>query len=101
MTRAKKTNTAHRAVEYLLHHNFKLHWDYDPANPPPEDVRQLLKPYFELGDVEKMTTMLLTGYLVDAVRLDHVPKEEWSRSARGHVPRFHPPTCRLVRCDEE
>ena len=95
-----KTDTARRAVEYLLHHDFKLHWEYDPDDPPPEDVRQLLQPYFDMGEIETMTAMLLTDYLVGEVRLDHLPKAEWCRSAREHSPWSNSPTCRVVRGNE-
>ena len=92
-----KTGTARRAVEYLLHHDFKLHWDYDPADPPPEEVRQFLQPYFDDGEIEKTTSVLLCEYLVGELRWDHIPKEEWSRSARGDVPCSRSATCRVVR----
>jgi len=91
-----KADTARRAVEYLVQHDFKLHWDYDPADPPPEEIKRLLAPYFDDGEIERTTGMLLCNYLVGRLREDYVPQDEWSRSARGHAPHSRPPTCRVV-----
>jgi len=98
--RTSKADTARQAIDYLLKHDFKLHWDFDPADPPPEEVRQLLKPYFDDGEIEGTTAMHLCDYLVGELRWSYLPKAEWSRCTREHSPCSRPANCRVVRGDE-
>ena len=88
---------AQQAIDYLVQHDLVLPWDFDPANPPPEEVKRLLQPYLGDGEIERTTGALLCDYLVGELREDCLPRKERSRRL---APQSRPATCRVVRGDD-
>jgi hypothetical protein len=86
----RKADLAKRAIDYLVQHDFKLHWGYDPAEPPPEEVRRLLRPYLDDPEVELTTGALLCDYLVSRLR------EDWLLTGGQDRTSCSRPTCRVV-----
>ena len=50
--KANRADLAGQAIEYLTGHDFVLTWDFYATEPPPEEIRQLLAPYFADGEIE-------------------------------------------------
>ena len=91
---------AQEAVDYLVQHDFVLHWDYDAADPPSDEIKRLLAPYFADGEIELTTGAWLADYLVGCLQEEYLLKGKPSRSGQGHAPSSCP-AFRVVRGDED
>jgi len=92
---ANRAELARQAIEYLVEHDFVLTWDFSATEPPPEEIRQLLAPYFVDGEIELTTSRLLCDYLVSRLHEDHLPMDNRSRSVRDRAS-----ACCVVCCDD-
>jgi len=90
-----KADLARQAIEYLVEHDFVLTWDFSATEPPSEEIRQLLTPYFADGEIELTTSGLLCDYLVSRLCEDHLLMDKQSRSAQDHAS-----ACRVVFGDD-
>ena len=55
MSRSRKANNVEivwQAIDYLVEHDFTLKWEFDAADPPPEEIRLLIAPYLSDGEIE-------------------------------------------------
>jgi len=91
--RANKAELAWQAIDYLVEHDLVVKWDFDAADPPPEDVKRLIAPYFTNGEIERTTAWHLRDYLVECLEEDHL------LIADEPTPRSHAPVFRVV-CDD-
>ena len=80
--KANRADLARQAIEYLVEHDFVLTWDFSATEPPPEEIRRLLAPYFADGEIEPTTSRLLCEYLVSRLREDYPLTDNRSRSVR-------------------
>jgi hypothetical protein len=69
---ANRADLARQAIDYLVEQDFVLAWDFSATEPPPEEIRQLLAPYFADGEIELTTSGLLCDYLVSRLRENHL-----------------------------
>ena len=73
-----KADLARQAIDYLVQHDFVLHWGFSEADPPPEEIKRLLMPCFADGEIELTTSALLCDYLVSRLREEYPSIEERS-----------------------
>ena len=98
--KANRADLAGQAIEYLTGHDFVLTWDFYATEPPPEEIRQLLAPYFADGEIELTTSGLLREYLASRLCEDHrLSMDKQSRSVRDRTP-LSRPACRVVCGDD-
>ena len=100
-TRPDDIALARQAIDYLVQCDLVLRWDFPAADPPPEEVRRLLVPYFADGEIEATTSGLLCSYLITRLKEDYLRQDEPSRPGRHHAPKSRPPVCRIVRGGDE
>jgi hypothetical protein len=75
MSRSRKANNAElawRAIDYLVEHDFTLKWEFDAADPPSEEIRKLIAPYFSDGEIEMTAAWLLSDFLIERLENDYL-----------------------------
>ena len=90
MTRSRKANNSElacRAIAYLLEHDLVLKWDYPEADPPPEEIRLLIAPFFSDGEVELDMAWFLSDYLIAMLEKDSLRIPDSQSSQDPHRPR--------------
>jgi len=92
-TKATKAELAWQAIDYLVEHDLVLKWGFPEADPPSEEIRHLLMPYFANGEIERTTAGRLRDYLVECL------EEDYLLIADEPTPRSHAPVFRVV-CDD-
>ena len=80
--RANKAELAWQAIDYLVEHDLVVKWDFDAADPPPEDVKRLIAPYFTNGEIERTTAWHLRDYLVECLEDEFLLMDERSQSSQ-------------------
>ena len=70
--RANKADVAWQAIDYLVEHDLGVKWTFPEADPPSEEIRHLLMPYFANGEIERTTAWHLRDYLVERLEEDHL-----------------------------
>ena len=68
--KAEKAELAWQAIDYLVEHDFTLKWEFDAADPPPEEIRLLIAPYFSDGEIEMTAAWLLSDFLIERLEND-------------------------------
>jgi hypothetical protein len=69
-SRADKVDLAKRAIDYLLEHDLTLKWEFDAADPPPDEIKLLIAPYFSDGEIEMTAAWLLSDFLIERLEKD-------------------------------
>jgi hypothetical protein len=68
--KAEKAELAWQAIDYLVEHDLVLKWNFPEADPPPEEVRLLIAPYFSDGEIEMTAAWLLSDFLIERLEND-------------------------------
>lgn len=96
MSRKKsdKADLARQAIAYLEQHDLVLKWGFPQDDPPPDEIKKLIMPYFGDGEIERTTAGFVGDYLVERLEEDYLADGQapapWSR---------RPPVFRVVCCD--
>ena len=80
--RANKADVAWQAIDYLVEHDLVVKWTFPEADPPPEEIRLLLMPYFANGEIERTTAWHLRDYLVECLEDEFLLMDERSQSSQ-------------------
>jgi len=83
---------AKRAIAYLDRHGLVFKWEFPQADPPSDEIRDLLKSYFADGEIERTTAGHLRDYLVERLSEDYLADEGSHCAPRSRCP----PVCRVV-----
>ena len=96
--RANKADLAWQAIDYLVEHDLVVKWSFPEADPPSEEIRHLLMPYFANGEIERTTAGRLRDYLVECLEEDFLLiANEASQSSQD----AHRPVCHVVFGDDD
>ena len=82
MGRNKKADLAWQAIDYLVEHDLVVRWNFPEADPPPEEVKRLIAPYFSDGEIERTTAGHLRDYLVERLEEEFLLMDERSQSSQ-------------------
>jgi hypothetical protein len=93
--KADKADLARQAVKYLEEHDLVFRWDFPQADPPPEEIKKLIMPYFSDGEIERTTSGFLCDYLIERL------EEDWLADGQAPAPWSRPPFFRVVCCDDD
>jgi len=93
--KANKADLAWQAIDYLVEHDLVLKWGFPEADPPSEEIRHLLMPYFANGEIERTTAGRLRDYLVECL------EEDYLLIADEPTPWPHGQICRVVFGDDD
>ncbi|MGO9108574.1 MAG: hypothetical protein ACLP9L_05010 [Thermoguttaceae bacterium] len=85
--RAEKAELAWQAIDYLVEHDLVLKWDFPEADPPPEEIRKLIAPYFSDGEIEMTAAWLLSDFLIERLENDCLLIRDSQSSQDPHRPR--------------
>jgi hypothetical protein len=96
--KANKADLAWQAIDYLVEHDLVVKWNFPEADPPPEEVKRLIAPYFSDGEIERTTAGHLRDYLVERLEEDYLLiADERSQSSQD----AHGPVYRVVFGDDD
>jgi hypothetical protein len=98
--KAEKAELAWQAIDYLVEHDLVVKWTFPEADPPSEEIRKLIAPYFSDGEIERTTAGHLRDYLVERLEEDHLLVDEWSQSSQDHSASRRSPVFRVVCGDD-
>ena len=87
MSRSKKAELAWQAIDYLLEHDLVVKWTFPEADPPPEEIRLLIAPYFSDGEIEMTAAWLLSDFLIERLENDCLLITDSQSSQDAHCPR--------------
>ena len=93
--KANKADLAWQAIDYLVEHDLVVKWSFPEAEPPSEEVKRLIAPYFSDGEIERTTAGHLRDYLVERLEEDHL------LIADEPTPWSHRPVCHVVFGDDD
>ncbi len=99
--RTTMTELAWKAIDYLVEHDLVLKWDFPQADPPSDEIRLLLKPYFANGEIEQTTAWRLRDYLVECLEEEFLLVNERSQSSQNRSASRGSPVFRVVCGDDD
>ena len=99
-TKATKAELAWQAIDYLVEHDLVVKWTFPEADPPSEEIRHLLMPYFANGEIERTTAWRLRDYLVECLEEDFLLVDERSQSSQVRSASRRSPVFRVVCGDD-
>lgn len=68
--KAEKAELAWQAIDYLVEHDLVVEWTFPEADPPSEEIRKLIAPYFSDGEIEMTAAWLLSDFLIERLEND-------------------------------
>ena len=85
--KAEKTELAWQAIDYLVEHDLVIKWTFPETDPPSEEIRKLIAPYFSDGEIEMTAAWLLSDFLIERLENDCLLITDSQLSQDPHRPR--------------
>jgi hypothetical protein len=99
--KAEKAELAWQAIDHLVEHDLVVKWEFDAADPPPDEVKRLIAPYFSDGEIERTTAWRLRDYLVECLEEDFLLVDERSQPSQDRSASRRSPVFRVVCGDDD